>query len=161
MTSDNTDDSSTETVVTFESIYNDLVDEGIWLEEQVQNQAKSYKKCPLCQQLGKNFASIADFVGSRLQSADEAVEKHGDDVELPEIKSLLAKTLLRDKAWLDMFKEAMLSMFQAGHTRSVVKAHPDIKSPATSPGHTKTRIPKNRRKALRKVGRQARKRGRG
>lgn len=145
----------------FEAIYNDLVDEGAWLEEQIRSQQGAYDGCPLCQQATKVLEQMADFLGARLQLADEAVDNCGvaDPEKLASVKIFYAATLAHDKAWYDMTKACVLSLFEAGHKAEVLKSHPDMKI-KSNPAATKARLPKNKRKAKRKAERSARKRAR-
>lgn len=143
----------------FEAIYNELVDEGASLEEQIRSQQGAYDGCPLCQQSTKVLEQMADFLGKRLQLADQGVEGCKDPEQLASVKVFYAATLWHDKAWYDMTKSLVLSLFEAGHKAEVFKSHPDMKV-KSNPASTKARLPKNKRKAKRKAARSARKRAR-
>lgn len=143
----------------FEEIYNELVDEGSWLEEQIRGQQGAYEGCPLCQQGTKVLEQLADFVGTRLQLADQGVEGCDDPEQLASVKVFYAATLAHDKAWYDMTKACILSLFEAGHHAEVMKSHPDMKI-KSNPAATKVRLNKNQRKTKRKAERAARKRAR-
>jgi hypothetical protein len=143
----------------FEEIYNELVDEGVWLEEQVRQQQGAYDGCPLCQEAATVLSTLADFLGARLQIADQGVDGCEDPAQLPSVKVFYAATLSHDKAWYDMTKACVMALFEAGHNPDVLKSHPDMK-PKSRPGATKAQLNKNQRKAKRKAERTARKRAR-
>jgi hypothetical protein len=143
----------------FETIYNELVDEGSWLEDQIRSQQGAYDGCPLCQQGTRVLEQMADFLGKRIQLADDGVDGCEDPDKLASVKVFYAATLAHDKAWYDMTKACVLSLFEAGHKAEVLKSHPDMKV-KSNPASTKARLPRNKRKAKRRAERSARKRAR-
>jgi hypothetical protein len=143
----------------FESIYNQLLDDGIWLEQQAHADKGIYKNCPLCQQIADSFSKLAELLGAHIQQADEVIDGCTDPESLDSAKLYWATLLMLDKQWLEAAKAQLVAMFQAGHDYGVFKCHPDIR-PKPKPSSTKVHLNKEQRKTKRKARRAARKRGR-
>jgi hypothetical protein len=143
--------------MTYDQLLEFFVNEGVWLEEQTDND--EHDDCPACRAARASLDSLRIAIINVVEQAEKQHEVHKDDEDS---MATLANILETDRQWYEIAKAGILNVYMETHKPyAILRAHPDIKRPNTKPGLTKATVNKSDRKAQRKRQRAARKRGRG
>ena len=115
-----------ESDLTVESIEQFFIDEGQWLEGQVEADTGAYKNCPICSQMSNVFMSFAGALEDALEALDKMRDEGVDE-------KLILEFLRRDRAWYLTSKSMALMLFEQSHApRNVINAHPELHSLAAA-----------------------------
>jgi hypothetical protein len=153
---DATVDNVTPEKMTYDQLIAFFEEEGVWLEEQTDND--QYDDCPACHAIRASLDSLRIALINVLEQADAQHAEHEGD---PDAENTLTVILESDRQWYEIAKAGILNIFMEAHKPyAILRVHPDLKRANSKPGLTKIKLSKQARKDKRKRQRAARKRGR-
>jgi len=137
----------TEEKPTYEELENFFIEEGQWIEEHIK--AENYDDCPVCSQIVECLKNLH----KHLQVVMEETDSLRDEDVMP--TPFMNLFMRYNKKWYLLYKEDMLSLFQASHLpKKVMKAHPELAISKAKKRNIKIRPTKNQRKTARKRNRR-------